>query len=418
MKRVPDNPQDRGLFLSAFFCFARTRRRRILRWHDSGLFEEDGFGLQRNAELRFDARRDFLHEAQHVFARCAAVIDEDESVVFANTDGTRAVAFEARLLDQPSRREFDARTAERIEAVAGLLDHAATLFDCTAAEETTLEANPDDLTPAYLAVLRRAGVNRLSVGIQSFDDACLKLMNRRHNAAQAVKAVETIRRAGIDNISIDLMFGFPDETLDDWQNDLNTALKLRPNHISAYSLMYEEGTPLYLLLQNGKIKQPDDDTCLAMYTMLMDTLSANGYEHYEISNFCLPGYRAIHNSSYWNDTPYLGFGAAAHSYNLLTRSWNVADIKEYINTVGSSKLPSDSERIDDDTHYDDIITTAMRTHEGVDLKRLKPEYRDYALRSAKSDIDGGLLELTNDHLRLTRKGLFVSDMVMSNLMKV
>jgi len=237
-------------------------------------------------------------------------------------------------------------------------------------------------------------------------------------AAQAAKAVETTRRAGIDNISIDLMFGFPNETLNDWQNDLDAALKLRPNHISAYSLMYEEGTPLYLMLQNDKVQQTDDDTCLAMYTMLMDTLSANGYEHYEISNFCLPGYRAIHNSSYWNDTPYLGFGAAAHSYNLLTRSWNVADIKEYVSAIGSGNLASESERIDDDTHYDDIITTAMRTCEGVDLMRLKPEYRNYALRSAKNDIDGGLLELADDHLRLTRKGLFVSDMVMSNLMKV
>ena len=154
--------------------------------------------------------------------------------------------------------------------------------------------------------------------------------------------------------------------MNDWQNDLDAALKLRPNHISAYSLMYEEGTPLYLMLQNDKVQQTDDDTCLAMYTMLMDTLSANGYEHYEISNFCLPGYRAIHNSSYWNDTPYLGFGAAAHSYHLLTRSWNVANIKEYVSAIGSGYLASESERIDDDTHYDDIITTAMRTCEGVD----------------------------------------------------
>lgn len=303
------------------------------------------------------------------------------------------------------------------EDIARIINTIKEVYPCTT-REITMEMNPDDVTPELITSVRTLGVNRISLGVQTFSDERLRFIRRRHNAAQAVKAVETIRRAGIDNISIDLMFGFPDETLDDWQTDLNTALKLRPNHISAYSLMYEEGTPLYLLLQNGKIKQTDDDTCLAMYTMLMDTLSANGYEHYEISNFCLPGYRAIHNSSYWNDTPYLGFGAAAHSYNLLTRSWNVADIKEYINTIKRGKLPSDSERIDDDTHYDDIITTAMRTHEGVYLKRLKPEYRDYALCSAKSDIDGGLLELTNDHLRLTRKGLFVSDMVMSNLMKV
>lgn len=304
-----------------------------------------------------------------------------------------------------------------IDDLSRIINTIKAFFPCKT-REITIEMNPDDVTTELISAVRNLGVNRISLGVQTFSDERLRFIRRRHNAAQATKAVETIRRAGIDNISIDLMFGFPHETLNDWQNDLDAALKLRPNHISAYSLMYEEGTPLYLMLQNDKVQQTDDDTCLAMYTMLMDTLSANGYEHYEISNFCLPGYRAIHNSSYWNDTPYLGFGAAAHSYNLLTRSWNVADIKEYVSAIESDNLPSESERIDDDTHYDDIITTAMRTCEGVDLMRLKPEYRNYALRSAKNDIDGGLLELADNHLRLTRKGLFVSDMVMSNLMKV
>ena len=304
-----------------------------------------------------------------------------------------------------------------IDDLSRIINTIIAFFPCKT-REITIEMNPDDVTTELISAVRNLGVNRISLGVQTFSDERLRFIRRRHNAAQATKAVETIRRAGIDNISIDLMFGFPHETLNDWQNDLDAALKLRPNHISAYSLMYEEGTPLYLMLQNDKVQQTDDDTCLAMYTMLMDTLSANGYEHYEISNFCLPGYRAIHNSSYWNDTPYLGFGAAAHSYNLLTRSWNVADIKEYISAIGSGNQPSESERIDDDTHYDDIITTAMRTCEGVDLMRLKPEYRNYALHSAKNDIDSGLLELADNHLRLTRKGLFVSDMVMSNLMKV
>ena len=171
------------------------------------------------------------------------------------------------------------------EDIARIINTIKEVYPCTT-REITMEMNPDDVTPELITSVRTLGVNRISLGVQTFSDERLCFIRRRHNAAQAVKAVETIRRAGIDNISIDLMFGFPDETLDDWQNDLNTALKLRPNHISAYSLMYEEGTPLYLLLQNGKIKQTDDDTCLAMYTMLMDTLSANGYEHYERSNFC------------------------------------------------------------------------------------------------------------------------------------
>ena len=291
-------------------------------------------------------------------------------------------------------------------------------INCSHATEITIECNPDDVTPAFASLLASLPVNRVSMGAQTFDDSRLRFLRRRHGAADVSRAVDCLRAAGIDNISVDLIYGFPDETLDQWDADITAALSLNVEHLSAYCLSYEEGTPLYLMLQNDKVQQTDDDTCLAMYTMLMDTLSANGYEHYEISNFCLPGYRAIHNSSYWNDTPYLGFGAAAHSYNLLTRSWNVADIKEYVSAIESDNLPSESERIDDDTHYDDIITTAMRTCEGVDLMRLKPEYRNYALHSAKNDIDSGLLELADNHLRLTRKGLFVSDMVMSNLMKV
>lgn len=293
-----------------------------------------------------------------------------------------------------------------------------TCATATPISEITIEMNPDDVTPELISSMRSVGVNRISLGVQTFSDERLRFIRRRHNAAQAIRAVKTVRQCGIENVSIDLMFGFPNETLDDWRYDFNTALTLSPDHISAYSLMYEEGTPLHRMLTNGKITPIDDEASLAMYTTLMDTLSANGYEHYEISNFCLPGKRAVHNSSYWNDTPYLGFGAAAHSYNLLTRSWNVADIKEYVRSIENGSLPSESEPIDPDTHYDDIITTAMRTHEGVDLRRLQPEYRDYALRCAKNDITNGLLEIADSHLRLTRQGLFVSDMVMSNLMRV
>lgn len=290
--------------------------------------------------------------------------------------------------------------------------------ETTPIREITIEMNPDDVTPELVASMRALGVNRISLGVQTFSDERLRFIHRRHNAVQAMRAVEIVRQSGIDNVSIDLMFGFPNETLDDWQYDLNSALALKPDHISAYSLMYEEGTPLHRMLENGKVKPIDDETSLAMYATLMNTLSANGYEHYEISNFCLPGKRAIHNSSYWNDTPYLGFGAAAHSYNLLTRSWNIADVKEYVRSIENGSLPSESESIDPDTHYDDIITTAMRTREGVDLQHLHPEYRSYALRCAKNDIENGLLEIVDGCLRLTRQGLFVSDMVMSNLMKV
>ena len=305
-----------------------------------------------------------------------------------------------------------------LDDVHRILNTIYELYPCKETREITIEMNPDDVTLDYVKSLRQFGVNRVSLGIQTFDDQRLRFIHRRHTSAQAINAVATIRSANIPNVSIDLMFGFPNETIDDWKKDLNVALSLNPDHISAYSLMYEEGTPLHKMLEKGMVKQADDDLCLQMYTMLMDTLKDNGYEHYEISNFCLPGKRAIHNSSYWNDTPYWGFGAAAHSYNSLTRSWNIANVKEYIKAISNNTLPSENELIDDDTHYDDLVTTSMRTTEGLNLAKLNAEYRAYALKNAKNDLCNGLLELNGDYLRLTRKGLFISDMVMSNLMKI
>lgn len=305
-----------------------------------------------------------------------------------------------------------------LDDVHRILDTIYKLYPCKDTREITIEMNPDDVTLDYVEALRQFGVNRISLGVQTFDDQRLRFIHRRHTSAQAINAVATIRSANIHNVSIDLMFGFPNETIGDWKKDLNKALLLNPDHISAYSLMYEEGTPLYKMLEKGMVKQADDVLCLQMYTTLMDTLKDNGYEHYEISNFCLPGKRAIHNSSYWNDTPYWGFGASAHSYNSLTRSWNVANVKEFIKAISNNTLPSESELIDEDTHYDDLVTTSMRTIEGLNLAKLNTEYRTYAIKNAKNDLRNGLLELNGDYLRLTRKGLFISDMVMSNLMKI
>lgn len=182
--------------------------------------------------------------------------------------------------------------------------------------------------------------------------------------------------------------------------------------------MFEEETPLYHMLKLGKVKQIDEETSLAMYTLLTNRLKANGYEHYEISNYALPGCRSIHNSSYWHDTPYLGFGASAHSYTGNKRSWNVDNIKEYIEAIEQCTLPSTAEEIDADTHYNDLITTALRTCEGLDLSMISDSYKAYAIKNAEENIRNGLLELTDGHLRLTAKGVFVSDGVMSDLIKI
>lgn len=300
-----------------------------------------------------------------------------------------------------------------IERIVGALEST---FNGTPSE-VTLEMNPDDVTKDYIKAVRQMGINRISMGIQTFDDSRLQFIRRRHNASQAEKAVMTIREEGIHNVSIDLMFGFPNQTMDEWVTDIDKAIALHPTHISAYSLMYEEDTPLFRMLQKGEINQIDDETSLAMYTELINRLTANGYEHYEISNFAMPGYRSVHNSSYWHDTPYLGFGAAAHSYNKDTRSWNIPDLKKYIESIESGVLPSESEVIDADTHYNDLITTALRTREGLNLDDLPQKYREYALVNASKSINEHLLEATDSHIRLTREGLFVSDMVMSELIK-
>ena len=285
--------------------------------------------------------------------------------------------------------------------------------------EITIECNPDDITADYAAALPRLGINRVSMGAQTFDDQRLRFLNRRHTARQVPQAVEHLRQAGIRNISIDLMYGFPDETLEQWELDIDAVLALDVEHISAYCLMYEEGTPLHRQLQQGQFHETDEETECQMYELLMEKLSATGYEHYEISNFAKPGFRSRHNSSYWSDVPYIGLGAAAHSYDGCCRSWNVADLKEYLRRVENGLSPvEDSELIEGWTRYNDRITVALRTYEGLDLTTLPDEQRDFCIKNARHFLDDGLLSLSNHHLALTRRGLFVSNMVMSELMKV
>ena len=306
------------------------------------------------------------------------------------------------------------------------------------ASEVTMECNPDDVTEGFAQSLRQLAVNRVSMGAQTFCDERLRFIGRRHTAAQVSVAVERLRHAGIGNISIDLMYGFPDETLDDWQRDIKAALALHVEHLSAYALTYEEHTPLYKLWEQGRVKPVDEELCRDMYYTLIDRLTAADYEHYEISNFARSGYRSRHNSAYWNHTPYLGLGAAAHSFDGHRRQWNVADIMQYMEGVESGEMVTDSELLDGDTLYNDLVMTALRTYDGLSLEHLDnlqssisnlqssvpnpqfSKYRHYCLDQAQRYIDGGLLvhERETDRLRLTRDGLFVSDMVMADLMLV
>lgn len=278
--------------------------------------------------------------------------------------------------------------------------------------EITIEVNPDDVTESFVNNLSQLTINRVSMGVQTFSNDRLRFLHRRHSAKQVSEAVNRLRRANIQNISIDLMYGFPGETITDWETDIEAALALNVEHISAYCLMIEEGTPLYRM----KPEPIDEELERQMYEILIDKLADAGYEHYEISNFAKPGMQSKHNSSYWNATPYIGIGAAAHSYDIQSRSWNVANIRQYIQGMERGKRLYEEEILDENTRYNDIVTVALRTREGIQLQNLQEKYRDYCVRNANKFIKVGLLQINQQHMTLTRKGLFVSDMIMSDLM--
>ena len=288
----------------------------------------------------------------------------------------------------------------------------------SATAEVTIECNPDDITPQFASILSSLPVNRVSMGVQTFSDERLKFLRRRHSAREVDQAIGRLRQAGIGNISIDLMFGFPQETMANWRIDLQQALSLEVEHISAYSLMYEEGTALYRLQQEKKVRETDEETSLAMYNLLIDELTAHGFEHYEISNFARPGFRSRHNSSYWQAVSYLGLGASAHSYNGYSRQWNVADIRQYIEAIERGVLPAEIETLDADTRYNDRIATALRTREGIDLSVLEKPYQTYLKELATPHIRRGHLVLKDGCLALSRSGIFISDSIMADLMKV
>ena len=285
--------------------------------------------------------------------------------------------------------------------------------------EITLEANPDDITPRYLASLKDFPFNRISMGVQSFDDAELCFLNRRHTSQGAIHAIRLCQDSGFCNLSIDLMYGLPNQSMQMWENTLFQAIDLNVRHISAYHLIYEEGTRLHALLKENKIKPVDEDLSVKMFSRMIDVLESGGFEHYEISNFAKPGFISKHNSSYWNGTHYLGIGASAHSFNGKARHWNVSDLDSYIAAINRDELPLETEIIGETEVYNDFILTRMRTMKGLDLNELEhllgKEKKMYCLKQARKHIDNQTVQIKDNYLRLTRKGIFISDGIMSDL---
>lgn len=285
--------------------------------------------------------------------------------------------------------------------------------------EMTLEGNPDDLTPEYLAMLRRVGFNRLSIGIQSLNDERLSALGRRHNADRARQAVRDARMAGFENISIDLMFALPKSTCEEWQRTLDSAIELRPTHISAYNLTYEEGTALHRGVTLGEIVPVSEDENIAQFELLINTMKRNGFRHYEISNFALPGFESRHNSSYWHDTPYIGCGAAAHSYDGKSRQWNISDVKGYIQGMECGQPRFEIEHLSETDKYNDAILTRLRTSDGLPVEWFREKFAapftEYMLRAAQPHIAAGRLQACDERIALTRSGIFVSDAIMRDL---
>lgn len=296
-----------------------------------------------------------------------------------------------------------------------ILNTIAKLYPVAPNPEVTLEANPDDLTTGKLTALARAGINRLSIGVQSFDNQVLKFLNRAHTALEAERCIETARHIGIHNLSVDIMFGLPNQHEPVLKKDLARALALQPNHISVYSLTVEEKTVFGKWAQQGKLKITDEPEAARQFELVMDTLESNGLLQYEISNYAKPGFESRHNSSYWQRKKYLGIGPSAHSYNGDTRQFNVCNNHHYVKGLSTGKIPYEMEQLTPANKINEYIFTSLRTNAGCSLDVLKQEY-GYNLLALSEKVllrmvANHLITLTETNILLTRAGKLVADQV-------
>jgi len=304
--------------------------------------------------------------------------------------------------------------------LTGILSFLRQHFNVSPTAEITFEANPDDLSVEYLHEIYRAGVRRLSIGIQSFQNEFLKKMNRRHDAKQAIGAVENAAKTGFNDISVDLIYGLPALTLNQWKADLNQVFKLPVQHLSAYHLTYHEGTPFYTWLKKGTLKALKEEESILQFQMLVEMARENGFEQYEISNFAKDRKYSKHNSSYWMGAKYLGLGPSAHSFNGVSRSWNVSHIESYIKAVEAGLSYSEEEILTENNKYNEYILTRIRTIWGISADDIKTgfgaEKAAWFQQNIEKYIALGLVKQQSGIYTLTEKGWFVSDDIMANLM--
>lgn len=311
-----------------------------------------------------------------------------------------------------------------LQELEDLFQHIRKRFSLTTHTEITIEVNPESITPEKLTGYRELGIGRISIGIQSFLEQELRYLGRIHSVAQAKQAFNQARKAGFENISIDLIYALPEQTLDEWQYSLDHAMALRPEHISAYGLIFEDGTPFGEMLLKNRIRAKSSDEEYDFFSMTMASLEANGYRQYEISNYAISdNYRSRHNLKYWDHSSYLGFGPSAHSFVERSRWSNIRSVEAYVNQLGKGLLPVDfSESLDEETIRFESIFLSLRTVEGIDLRGFEKNYG----RSFTGDypdlvrdlVEAGYALLNDNHFRLTPKGLCLCDEIIPNFIPV
>lgn len=307
-------------------------------------------------------------------------------------------------------------STEKIERVLDTIRHHYTLANNA---EITLEANPDDITKEKANAWRKIGINRFSIGIQSFDEKNLIWMNRAHDAEQSKACIEIIREAGFENFSIDLIYGTPGQSLHSWKEDIELAITKKIPHLSCYALTIEEGTALHHMIEHGKRETVNTDVQSQCFQSLIEKTSTAGYHHYEISNLALPGFESRHNSAYWEGRPYLGFGPSAHSFVGQKRSWNISHNVEYMQAIKEGCLPSSSETLSDIDLLNEYIMTSLRSSKGLNKNRIRDQWGDDKLddirKGLRIPIEADNIVESDDAWRLTKKGRFLADGIAASL---
>ncbi|MBI9054706.1 MAG: radical SAM family heme chaperone HemW [Bacteroidales bacterium] len=301
-----------------------------------------------------------------------------------------------------------------------ILDKLIQNFDLENEIEITLEANPDNLSVKYLRALKEIGINRLSVGLQSFIETDLQLMKRKHTVKESIKAIGDAQESGFDNISIDLIYGLPDLTISMWEENIEKALKLNVQHISAYHLTIEPNTLFNKYYQSNKLNLPTEDESLSQFKILKRITEQKGFMHYEISNFALYGFISLHNTNYWMGVKYLGLGPSAHSYNLTSRQWNIQNLRKYMDAISQGKIPYEIEYLTKIEKFNDFLITSLRTMWGLNTEKLKKDFgkdlETYFLSKTKKYIDQNLMKESNSNFTLTEKGIFISDNILQDFL--